>query len=100
VVGTLSSGFELHCGRRNSSGLEGGHLHNTAAGLMPDIGHGRVWLVNALLDVFNVNNLPLDCVPPLFRSWRRTETCFDPSLTWGVQFKALGLEGDGALPAS
>ena len=100
VAGTLSSGFELHCGRRNSSGLERGHLHYTTADLMPNIGHGWVWLVDALLDVFDVNNLSLDCVPPLFQSWQQTDTCFDPSLTWGIQFKALRLEGGGALPAS
>jgi hypothetical protein len=131
VVGKLSTGFEVHRGRRNSSALEGGHLHyrlsqhpgakasgpittagrtllfdlnwnvraGVAAGLVPDIGHAQIWLVDALLDVVNVNNLGGDCVPPLFRSWRRTETRLDPILTWGVQFEALGLGGQGALPS-
>jgi hypothetical protein len=131
VVGKLSTGFEVHRGRRNSSALEGHHLHyrqsqhpaakasgpittagrtllfdlnwnvraGVAAGLVPDVGHSHIWFVDALLDVVNVNKLGDDCVPPLFRSWRRTETMSDPMLKWGVQFEALGLGGQGALPS-
>jgi hypothetical protein len=131
-VGKLVTGFKLHRGRRNSSALEGMHLHlrfsqhpgashtgpitaaaramlfdlnwnvraQVAAGLMVNIGHSWVWVVGALFDVVHVNNLPPDCIPPLFRAWARTETRFDPLLKWGVQFDALGLQGSGgALPS-
>jgi len=67
---------------------------------MPNIGHSFVWLVDALLDVINVNGLSPDCIPPLYRHWERTMTHFDPTLTWGVQFMAIGLGGSGALPSS
>ena len=131
-VGKLSTGFELHRGRRNSSVLAGQHLHylvsqhpaannsglittsvrsllfglnwnvraHAAAGLLPDTGHSWVWLFDALLDVVQVNNLQKSRVPSLFRSRQRTNTNTTPTLTWGVQFKALGLDGNGALPYS
>jgi hypothetical protein len=90
----LSTGFEVHRSRRNTSGLEGHHLHlrcshhpgaknsgpavwmllfdlswnvraHAAAGFMPDIGHSWVWLVDALLDIVQVNKLSSKCVPAL-----------------------------------
>jgi len=85
---------------RGTSASVAGVRAQVAAGLMVNIGHSWVWVVGALFDVVHVNNLPPDCIPPLFRAWARTETRFDPLLKWGVQFDALGLQGSGgALPS-
>jgi hypothetical protein len=63
------------------------------AGLIPDIGHSYVWLVDAIVDVLDKLDIT-KCFPPNLRGWQRTWTKEKHLTTCGVQWGELGVIDD------